>query len=181
MLHKGDSVATVVHNGNTTLRLISRIAVAVLITLVALFFLARLRYPGKPPMKLPPDACDAGLWNHVYEKDRLLMIEPCTAVEGRVASIHNNKDGDLHIELDVQDKSVLNVFNIVPGRGRLVTEVICEHTPATAVEKTACGEYRSQVAIPHQGDRVRVTGSYVTDGALRWNEIHPVTRIEILR
>jgi hypothetical protein len=34
------------------------------------------------------------------------------------------------------------------------------------------------VAIPNVGDRVRVTGAYVTDRDNGWREIHPVTRIE---
>jgi hypothetical protein len=35
--------------------------------------------------------------------------------------------------------------------------------------------------IPQASDRVRVTGSDVTDLENKWNEIHPVTRIEVLK
>jgi len=78
-------------------------------------------------------------------------------------------------------KSVLNLINVFHSRGELVVEIICEHTPADAVEKAACADFQSQVAIPNVGDRVRVTGAYVTDSENGWREIHPVTRIENIK
>ena len=154
---------------------------ALLAALIALFVMARLRYAGKAPLKLRAENCDAALWEHVYDKERLKVVEECTAVEGRVVSLHRNSDGDLHIALDPQQKSVLNFLNVIHGRGELVVEVVCEHTPAEANAKAACEGYRPQVTIPNVGDRVRITGSYVTDRDNGWNEVHPVTKIEILR
>jgi len=87
----------------------------------------------------------------------------------------------LHIGLDPKDKSVLNLVNIVYGRGELVVEVICEYPPLREAAKAACTGLRPQITIPEIGDHIRVTGSYVRDHELGWNEIHPVTRIEILR
>lgn len=155
--------------------------VAVVLALAALLLVARIRYPGKAPVKLRAENCDASLWNHVYEKERLRVIEPCTAVEGRVVSIHRNSDGDVHINLDPENKSVLNVFNLLHGRSELIAEVICDHTATVAAAKAACGAFHSQITIPKAGDRVRVTGSYVSDHGMLWNEVHPITRIEILR
>jgi hypothetical protein len=144
-----------------------------------LFVIARLRYSGTAPVKLSAGNCDASLWMHVSDKDRLRIIEPCTAVEGRVVTTHRALDGDLHIGLDPDDKHVLNLINATHGRGELVVEIICEHAPAKAAEQAACGSYRSTATIPKAGDRVRVTGAYVTDRDNGWNEVHPVTRIEI--
>jgi len=153
----------------------------VLVALIALFFLAKLRYAGKPPVKLQAASCDPELWKHVNEKERLHVIEACTAVEGRVVSVHRASDGDLHIGLDPEQASVLNFVNMIHARGKLVVEVICEHTPSDSADKVACGDFHPQITIPMVGDRVRVTGAYVTDRDNGWNEVHPVTRIEILR
>ena len=160
---------------------ISRITLAVLLALIALFLMARLRYPGKAVVKLRAENCDPDLWKHVNKKERLHAVEECTAVEGRVVSLYRASDGDLHIALDPENKSVLNLVNVMHAHGELVVEVICEHTPADAGDKVACGAFHPQITIPNVGDRVRVTGAYVTDRDIGWNEVHPVTRIEILR
>jgi hypothetical protein len=154
---------------------------AVLVAVIALFVMARIRYAGKAPVKLQAENCDPDLWNHVSERERLHIIEECTAVEGRVVSLHRASDGDLHIGVDPDHKSVLNLVNLIRAHGQLVVEVICEHTPANAANKAACGAFHPQITIPDLGDRVRVTGAYVTDRHNGWNEVHPVTRIEILR
>jgi len=154
---------------------------AVLAALGALCLTAALRYPGKTAVRLPAGHCQADLWQHVYDAKRLRVIEPCTAVDGRVVSLHRGADGDLHIALDPEDKSVLNLLNAIHLHGELVVEVICEHAPDDRDAATACAAFTSQVAIPEVGDRVRVTGAYVTDRDNGWNELHPVTRIEALR
>lgn len=151
-----------------------------LVGLVALVLWARLRYEGKTPVKLPADHCDASLWDHVYEKERLRILEACTSVEGRVLSLHRSFDGDLHIGIRPEHKSVLNLINLVHAHGELVVEIICEHTPTDANDQIACEGFRPQIPIPSVGDRVRVTGAYVTDRDNGWNEIHPVTQVEIL-
>jgi len=153
---------------------------AVVIAGLTLLVAAKLRYRGSPSLKLPDENCDAEVWKHVYEKDRLRVLQVCTAVDGRVASVHRNSDGDLHIALDPEDKSVLSLINLLHARGQLVVEVICEHPATHADAQAACGTFHSTVAVPNIGDRVRVTGAYVTDRDNGWNEIHPVARIETL-
>jgi hypothetical protein len=153
---------------------------AALFVVFALYIGARFRYAGKAPVKLPAQNCDSTLWNHINQKERLQLIDECTAVEGRVVSLHRNSDGDIHIGLDPDQKTVLNLVNLIHAHGDLVVEIICEHTPNDADNKSACGDFHSQVTIPNVGDRVRVTGSYITDRDNSWNEVHPVTRIEIL-
>lgn len=143
--------------------------------------MAKLRYSGTAPIKLQANKCDPDLWNHVYEKDRLKIKEPCTAVEGRVVSVHRNADGDLHISLDPENKAVLNLVNVIHGGRKLVVELICNHTAAESNAQTACRDFHRRVTVPSVGDRVRVTGAYVTDRDNGWNELHPVTSVEILR
>ena len=160
--------------------MVRKIIFIIVILFIAIAIAAVLRYPGKAPVKLQADLCNADLWNHVFEKDRLGIIEPCTAIEGRVVALHFNSDGDVHIGLDPENKSVLNLINIIHGHQQLVVEVVCDHPPTKDSAKQACTGFHSQVKIPHQGDRIRVTGSYVTDRDLGWREIHPVSKIEIL-
>jgi hypothetical protein len=160
---------------------ISRITLAVPAALIALLLMARLRYTGSAPLKLQAENCDRELWRHIGEKEKLHVVEECTAVEGRVVSLSSAVDGDLYITLDPEQKSVLNLFNVMNGRGNLAVEVICEHAPANTADQAACGGFHSQITIPQVGDHVRVTGAYVTDRHYGWREVHPVTRIEILR
>jgi hypothetical protein len=159
-----------------------RVLLAIVLALVAFFVAARLRYPGKATVSLPAASCQAALGKHVYRPERLRVLEPCTAVEGRVASLEREKDGDLHIALDPKDKSVLNLFNVAHLHGQLAVELICEHTPSHGDAIAACTGFKPpEIILPSVGDRIRVTGAYVTDLDSGWNEIHPVTRIEILR
>jgi len=158
-----------------------RIALAVLLTLIALFIAARLRYSGKATVKLPPADCNADLWKHVYSPERLGVIEACTAVDGRVVSVHRAADGDLHIGLDPDQKSILSLTNVMHAQRHLIVEVICDHPSGKNQAGAACEGFASSITAPNVGDHVRVTGAYVTDRDNGWNEIHPVTRIEILR
>jgi len=158
-----------------------RIALGVLLTLIALFIAAKLRYSGKAAVKLPPADCNADLWKHVYSPERLSVIEACTAVEGRVVSVHRAADVDLHIGLDPEQKSILNLTNVMHAQRHLIVEVVCDHPTTKQQPSSACAGFTSQITAPGVGDRVRITGAYVTDRDDGWNEIHPVTRIETLR
>ena len=151
------------------------------IGVVGLVVIARLRYPGVAPVKLSASDCDAQLWRHVYRPERLRVIETCTVVEGRVVSVEGGSDGDRHIALDPDRKSVLNLMNATHGGGNLVVEVICDHAPSKPDAVVPCAGFTSRIEVPRVGDRIRATGSYVTDRDNGWREIHPVSRIETLR
>ncbi|HSK43989.1 MAG TPA: hypothetical protein VLA83_08900 [Candidatus Binatia bacterium] len=157
-----------------------RIALCVLLALIALLIAAKLRYPGKATVKLPPADCNADLWKYVYSPERLSVIEACTAVEGRVISVHRAVDGDLHIALDPDQKSILNLTNAMHAQRRLIVEVVCDHPSVKNQAGPACEGFVSAITSPNIGDHIRVTGAYVTDRDNGWNEIHPVTRIETL-
>jgi len=112
---------------------------------VGLVVVARLRYPGKAPAKLPAGNCDGELWRHVYRPERLRVIEPCTFVEGRVVSVGGGSDGDRHIALDPDRKSVRNLMNASHGGGTLVVEVICDHAPSRPEASAACAGFGSRI------------------------------------
>jgi hypothetical protein len=157
-----------------------RILVGVLALLIAAFIALKLRYRGTAPVKLSATQCDAGLWKHVYQPERLKVVEPCTAVEGRVVTVHQAVDGDLHVGLDPDEKSVLNLMNVTHGHRQLIVEAVCDHSPGKTEARAACADFTSTVRSPTVGDHVRALGAYVTDTDNGWNEIHPVTRIEVL-
>jgi hypothetical protein len=154
--------------------------VLLLTVLIVLFVAAKLRYSGRPSTTLAAAECNADLWKHVYERERLQVIEPCAAVEGRVVSVHPSSDGDLHIALDPAQKSALNLINLTHAHGTVVVEAVCDHPPAKGEAGAACEGFTSRIKAPRVGERVRVVGAYVTDRDNGWNEVHPVTRIESL-
>ena len=151
-----------------------------LLAVVALAVHAKLHFRGKPQEVLPASDCDASLWNHTYEKERLHIIADCTAVEGRVVGVRQAEDGDLHISLNPDRKSVLNLVNVIHAHRTLVVELVCEHPPKEDPARAACGDFHPAITVPRMDDRVRIIGAYVTDTDNGWNEIHPVSRIEVL-
>ena len=128
--------------------------------LIVLLVAAKLRYPGRAPISLPAASCSADLWLRTYESARLRLIEPCTAVSGRVVSVHPfNTDGDVHIALVPDDRTVLNLMNATHGRRMLIAEIVCDHPPIDPHATSACAGFHSDLAIPKVGDRVRITGA----------------------
>jgi hypothetical protein len=149
--------------------------------IVILALVMRLLQRGHKPVRLGEGACDGTLWDHVYHAQRLWVMEACKTVEGTIVALRKEADGDLHIRLDVDDKTLLNERNYSGQHGDLVIEPVCVKDVTQADAVSACSGFVSTVLIPRAGDRVRVTGAYVTDLEHGWNEIHPVTAIELLQ
>ena len=126
--------------------------------------------------------CDSKLWEHVYHKYRLEVIEECKTVTGTIERIKHEDDGDLHIllKLDKGQDGLLTEENYKIQHGDLVVEPICVDEVTQNDAKGPCSGYINNVKIPFIGDHVKVTGSYVFDKEHGWNEIHPITTIEIL-
>ncbi len=126
--------------------------------------------------------CDASLWQHVYHKYRLKVIEECKSVTGVVVSLRKEKDGDYHIRLrlDPGQGDLLNEKNIEKQQGCLVIEIICANEVTQQDAIGACSDYVNNVSIPARGQHIKVTGSYVYDSQHGWNEIHPVTGVVVL-
>jgi hypothetical protein len=121
--------------------------------------------------------CDAALWDYVYHPQRLQIVEACKTVEGVVQKVLHEADGDLHIRLDVEDKSLLNEKNFSGQHGLLVLEPICQTTPTQRDAIGPCRGYSGPMFEVSAGMRVRVTGPYVLDSEHGWMEIHPVTSL----
>ncbi len=143
---------------------------------IAAWELAPLLEHTGPPQGT--SGCDAALWNAVYRPERLEIIEACKTVEGVIQEILPEADGDLHLRLDVEDKTLLNARNYSGQHGMLVLEPICQKKPTQANAIEPCRNYAGPFFEVHKGMRVRVTGTYVRDDKHGgWMEIHPVTSI----
>ena len=128
--------------------------------------------------------CDATLWGHVYKPDRLVVLSQCTVASGVVTNPRPDDDGDMHADLmlDPGQASLINKRNMKKHHGGLVIEIVCSvqpKTPKSAIK--ACKGYQATVPMPAAGTHVRVTGTHVNDTHNGWLEIHPVSKIEILK
>lgn len=154
------------------------------------------------PSPEPTPSCDPTLWDHVWNSSRLQIINNCTSVTGTIVSSFQVNDGDQHIQLfpDKQYINLSNKKNIELQLGSLVIEPICAHDPTIIDNSTlldagialadgtveeaaidACNGFVSRVYIPSVGEHVRITGSYVLDTLHGWMEIHPVSKIEVVK
>lgn len=126
--------------------------------------------------------CDASLWTHVYNPDRLQKLTPCIAVTGTVAVSLADDDGDQHflLMLDAGQENLLTKRNQKKKSGFLVVEIVCANPIKLKKAKSACAGYTNRIALPNVGEHVRITGTHVIDSHNGWAEIHPVSRIEKL-
>lgn len=130
----------------------------------------------------PAADCDSTKWVHVYDPDRLQVLNQCKVVTGMIAERNADPDGDEHmlLKLDKGQKDLLLKKNYSKKQGDLVIEVVCVNNITRKRAMGACDGYVNHVLLPDVGDRVRVTGSYVIDSHNGWTEIHPATKIEKL-
>jgi hypothetical protein len=128
--------------------------------------------------------CDAALWQRVYKPNRLKTVDICKTVTGVVQDIAPDEDGDMHavLMLDPGQESLINKRNQKKKNGGLVIEIVCSAEPKSprAAVRT-CSGYHASLAMPPAGTHARVTGSYVIDTHNGWAEIHPVSRIELIK
>jgi len=148
-------------------------------TIFRAFLVAILLFVCKP--QGASAQCQDSLWNHIYHSYRLVVHDSCMTVTGTVYSLIYEADGDIHIRLTVDSPFLymLNSSNYSGELGKLVLEPICATTCTQADAIASCSAFTNTVFIPSVGEHVAVTGSYVTDNDHGWNEIHPVSKIEI--
>lgn len=132
------------------------------------------------------NGCDASLWNHIYNSQRLQVIESCKSVVGTIEVVRIEKDGDFHVLLKLDNSSDITSnpnfqVNVSKQHGDLVFEPICENpvSQQDVLDQGVCNGF-SQNFQPKVGQHVKVTGSFVLDQQHGWLELHPVDSIEIL-
>ncbi len=127
--------------------------------------------------------CDSHLWKYVYNPERLQVINKCKVVTGVIEESDDNEDGDHHmlLKLDKGQEELLNKINKKKKQGDLVIEAVCATTPTQKKVGNTCNGYINKIQIPKLGEHVKVTGSYVIDSHNGWAEIHPITKIEVIK
>ena len=163
------------------------------VAIVALLgVIAGCNYPParseKPPEHAGGPSCDVSLWAHVYHgrfpsaEDRLQVINPCLTVSGIIVKARSEKDGDWHIQLDLDPEYgfLLNQANLDKQSGYLVLEPICSHgiSQSDTIAEGVCDGFSQTIFTKDLiGKRVTATGAYVIDRQHGWMELHPVTSI----
>ena len=127
--------------------------------------------------------CDLSLWKYVYNPERLEIIEKCKTVTGIIEESNADEDGDQHmlLKLDSGQGDLLTKRNVKKKQDDLVIEAVCINSPTLRKVGSTCEGYVNHIQLPKQGDRVKVTGTYVLDSHNGWTEIHPIMKIEMLR
>ena len=125
---------------------------------------------GQGPRVLDSRGCAVGdPMEGVYAPKRLQVLDPCITVTGTVRNdITNAEDGDITFGLYLSDadKRLINDVNVSNYDSALHIEIVPED--------------QALVATPQPGQKVRITGPWVTDLAHGHNEIHPAFKIEVL-
>ena len=166
-------------SSRSSANIILSILIIIVIISIPVYFI--IKNSNKPPVRTNLN-CDSSLWGHVYHKYRLDVIEECKIVTGTIIRIKPEEDGDLHIQLrlDAGQDNLLNDKNYSVQHGNLTREPICVDRVSQSDAIGPCSDYINSVKIPKVGEHVKVTGSYVNDKEHGWNEIHPVTAIEVI-
>ena len=127
--------------------------------------------------------CDTSFWKYVYNPERLEVIDKCKTVTGVIEESSADDDGDQHmlLKLDNGQEGLLTKKNIKKKQGDLVIEAVCANKTTLGKVGNTCNGYINKIQIPILGNHVKVTGSYVIDSHNGWAEIHPITKIEILK
>jgi hypothetical protein len=119
----------------------------------------------------------------VYNPERLQVINKCKTVTGVIEESNADEDGDQHmlLKLDKGQHELLTKRNFKKKQGDLVIEAVCANKPTLKKVGHTCNRYINKIQIPQLGEHVKVIGSLVIDGHNGWVEIHPITKIEIIK
>ena len=128
-------------------------------------------------------ACDPTIWKYVYDPTRLEVVDKCMTATGVIEESSADDDGDQHmlLKLDAGQENLLNKKNIKGKNGYLVIEAVCMANITNPKVGGACKGYVNHVQLPKMGDHVKVSGSYVIDSHNGWAEIHPISKIEVIK
>jgi hypothetical protein len=138
-------------------------------------------------IELSPQSCPAAS-AHVYHPQRLHLLGGCQLVTltGTLRKEKAEPDGDFHVllALDPGQKNPrggawINAENTHQQKGDLVLEPVCEVSVTQRDAVAACQGYRNPLKLPRVGKHVTVSGYWVFDGQHGWNELHPLTSIQI--
>ncbi len=130
-----------------------------------------------------PGECEGNWWQCVYSPQRLVIQEPCITLRGIVTDARYVLDGDaiVYLRLDPEYAHLANQRNYEGlGQDMLELEIVCRH-PVFRFFVFRCWKCGSKIPVPRVGDHIEADGIYVQDKRHRHMELHPVTRITMLR
>lgn len=127
--------------------------------------------------------CNYNIWSHVYNPDRLKILDSCVMVSGVIIESSPDGDGDQHmlLKLDPGQQNLLSSPNSKLNRDVIIIEAICVNNISKNKVGNACDGYVNNVDLPKLKDHVQVTGSYVIDSHNGWGEIHPISKIDLIK
>lgn len=134
---------------------------------------------ASPEVTAAAQGCLADPMLHVYNPDRLRVLNPCVTVTGTIDLIRSEADGDYHVRVHLDSgqlcggQNCLDAANLSQQAGDLVVEPVCEHSITQADAVAACSNFHNTLAVPPVGTHTTVTGPWVLDQDHGWNEIHP--------
>ena len=137
---------------------------------------------AKPQASVPANAppCTPGDQDsHAYRPARLQLVAPCLRVIGTVVSSSVETDGDVHLNVRLDDayRGLLVAGNDFED-GTLIVEPVCQIPPLAADAIRVCAADRAPLAPPPAvGQHVWLEGRYVLDLQHHgWAELHPLYR-----
>ena len=144
---------------------------------------SNIRKTINEPIDTNASVCDPNLWKYVYNPTRLKVVDKCISVTGVIKESSADDDGDQHmlLKLDAGQENLLKDRNLKKKKGTLVIEAVCMNTITKSKVGGACKGYINHIQLPKTGDHVKVTGSYVIDSHNGWAEIHPISKIELIK
>jgi hypothetical protein len=122
-----------------------------------------------------PGRCESAWWKYVYSPERLAIHEPCVTVRGVVLEVRHPIDADAVVFLKPDPE-----YARYSSGDRFELEIVCKH-PLFRFFVFRCWSCVNRIQVPRTGDHIEADGFYVEDLAHRHMEIHPVTRITVLR
>jgi hypothetical protein len=130
-----------------------------------------------------PGDCGGNWWQCVYLPKRLIILDRCVTVRGVVVEARYVLDGDaiVYLRLDPEYAHFSNQKNYEElGKDILELEIVCRH-PVFRFFVLRCWTCRSKIVVPRIGDHIEADGFYVEDTRHQHRELHPVTRVTLLR
>jgi hypothetical protein len=137
-------------------------------------------------LKEAPVTCDDTLWNRIYLRDRLHLLNQCQAASGIVVDLGLEPDGDLVMEL-IPDSPYTSLLrpgnNSADAHGHLVVEVPCQGATMEDSPRAACAHFTgTKVQVPKLGDHIVAAAPWVEDlNHSRWGELHGARLIALPR
>jgi len=142
--------------------------------------------PAATPSGAAPSGCQSDPHAGVHDANRLTILNPCTTFVGTlVATPKLSSDGDIAVNAK-PDPGYEKMLNAKNHEG-LHLEVMPRDQPGCTPGQPIKGTVNNlgtcsgaNVVLPPKGTHVKVTGPWVFDSWVGWNEIHPVWKVEII-